>query len=162
MDTNSRGFTIIEMLLAMGVIGILSAIAVPSYSNVMERQRQSRAEADLQKISVIVLSARDGHGMLPASIGGLAGIPPLDPWGRPYQYLRLDPLVDDHDKNRIRKDHNLHPINSDFDLYSYGPDGDSNAPLTAQASRDDIIYGRDGRGCRYRFLTALGLRPRAA
>jgi general secretion pathway protein G len=35
-------------------------------------------------------------------------------------------------------------LNSAFDLYSAGPDGESRAPLTARASRDDIICGRDG------------------
>ena len=43
-----------------------------------------------------------------------------------------------------RKDHFLHPINSDFDLYSMGADGESNAPLTAKQSRDDIIRANDG------------------
>jgi general secretion pathway protein G len=45
---------------------------------------------------------------------------------------------------KIRKDHNLHPLNSEFDLYSMGADGDSKSPLTAKASRDDIIWARDG------------------
>jgi general secretion pathway protein G len=44
----------------------------------------------------------------------------------------------------IRKDHNLHPLNSEFDLYSLGKDGRSSPPLTAQASRDDVIWARDG------------------
>jgi general secretion pathway protein G len=43
-----------------------------------------------------------------------------------------------------RKDHFLHPISSDFDLYSMGADGQSVAPLTAQKSRDDIIRANDG------------------
>ncbi len=43
-----------------------------------------------------------------------------------------------------RKDHNLHPINSGFDLYSKGRDGDSVSPLTAAKSRDDIIRANDG------------------
>jgi general secretion pathway protein G len=45
---------------------------------------------------------------------------------------------------KIRKDHNLHPLNSEFDLYSIGPDGSSSPPLTARASQDDIIWARDG------------------
>jgi general secretion pathway protein G len=45
----------------------------------------------------------------------------------------------------VRKDRNLVPINTDFDLYSVGPDGDSQAPLTAAASRDDIVRANDGR-----------------
>jgi hypothetical protein len=47
-------------------------------------------------------------------------------------------------KVQCRKDHNLHPINTDFDLYSMGPDGQSEAALTAKASRDDIIRASDG------------------
>jgi general secretion pathway protein G len=37
------------------------------------------------------------------------------------------------------------PINSDFDLYSLGKDGKSAGPLTALASRDDVILANDGR-----------------
>ena len=43
-----------------------------------------------------------------------------------------------------RKDHSLVPINTDFDLYSMGPDGRSSPPLTAKASRDDIVRANDG------------------
>ena len=66
-----------------------------------------------------------------------------DPWGFDYRYLNFAadaPGV----KGQIRKDHNLHPLNSEFDLYSVGPDGESRAPLTAKASRDDVIWARDG------------------
>ena len=47
-------------------------------------------------------------------------------------------------KEKIRKDRFLHPLNTDYDLYSMGPDGQSQAPLTAAASRDDIIRARNG------------------
>jgi len=43
-----------------------------------------------------------------------------------------------------RKDRFLTPINSDYDLYSMGPDGESNEPLTVPVSRDDIIRASDG------------------
>jgi general secretion pathway protein G len=43
-----------------------------------------------------------------------------------------------------RKDRFLVPINSDYDLYSMGPDGASAPPLTAKASHDDIIRASDG------------------
>jgi general secretion pathway protein G len=48
-------------------------------------------------------------------------------------------------KGLARKNKNLTPLNSDFDLYSMGKDGDSSAPLTAQTSRDDVIRANDGR-----------------
>ena len=64
----------------------------------------------------------------------------LDPWGNSYQYLNLNgaPI------GQVRKDQALVPINSDYDLYSMGPDGSSVAPLTAAMSRDDIVRGNDG------------------
>jgi general secretion pathway protein G len=43
-----------------------------------------------------------------------------------------------------RKDRFLVPINSDFDLYSMGKDGESLGPLTAITSHDDIIRANDG------------------
>ena len=45
----------------------------------------------------------------------------------------------------MRKDKNLVPINSEYDLYSLGPDGDSMPPLTAKPSRDDIVMANDGK-----------------
>jgi general secretion pathway protein G len=45
---------------------------------------------------------------------------------------------------RPRKDRFLHPINSDYDLYSMGKDGESVEPLTAQKSHDDVIRANDG------------------
>ena len=42
------------------------------------------------------------------------------------------------------KDSALAPLNTDFDLYSVGPDGDSRLPLTAAASRDDILRANNG------------------
>ncbi len=64
----------------------------------------------------------------------------LDPWGLAYEYLNLAgaPL------GQMRKDQALVPINSDYDLYSKGLDGASVAPLTAAASRDDIVRANNG------------------
>jgi general secretion pathway protein G len=45
---------------------------------------------------------------------------------------------------QIRKDRFLVPVNSDYDLYSMGKDGQSQAPFTAKASRDDIVRASDG------------------
>jgi len=43
-----------------------------------------------------------------------------------------------------RKDRFLVPINSDFDLYSVGPDGKTQAPLSNPDSLDDVIRAADG------------------
>ena len=65
----------------------------------------------------------------------------FDPWGRNYQYLLIEGNA--KAKGQERKDKNLVPINSDFDLYSMGVDGKTSAPLTAKASQDDIVRAND-------------------
>jgi general secretion pathway protein G len=45
---------------------------------------------------------------------------------------------------KARKNQFLVPLNSDYDLYSTGQDGDSQSPLKAKVSRDDIIRANDG------------------
>jgi len=45
---------------------------------------------------------------------------------------------------KVRKDRFLVPLNSDYDLYSMGKDGQSKAPLTAPVSKDDIVRCNDG------------------
>lgn len=44
----------------------------------------------------------------------------------------------------MRKDKNLVPINTQYDLYSLGADGQSKPPLTAPVSKDDVILANDG------------------
>ena len=56
---------------------------------------------------------------------------------------------DNNDDDRInisdaRKDGNLVPINTNYDLCSFGKDGKSKAPLRAKDSHDDVIYANDG------------------
>jgi general secretion pathway protein G len=65
----------------------------------------------------------------------------LDPYGNPYQYLNIQTSKG---KRKCRKDKFVVPINTDYDLYSMGKDGQSQSPLTAKDSRDDIIRANDG------------------
>ena len=64
-----------------------------------------------------------------------------DPWGNNYQYLNIETTTG---LGKMRKDRFLVPLNTDFDLYSMGKDGDSQSPLTAEVSHDDIIRANDG------------------
>jgi general secretion pathway protein G len=68
------------------------------------------------------------------------------PEGGEYPDGGDDPGGDDKPANMgdVRKDRNLVPINSFFDLYSMGKDGQSRPPLTAPVSQDDVIYANDG------------------
>ncbi len=140
----STGYTLVELTLIGVVLAILTAIAVPAYRGYNDRLKLSQCESDLRSIALAIERFRTANGFHPPdSLAQLPGVPVTDPWGNPYQYLNFD-STDPGVTGKIRKDHNLHPLNSEFDLYSMGADGDSRPPLTAQASRDDVIWARDG------------------
>ena len=68
--------------------------------------------------------------------------PMLDPWGNAYVYLLHDPPP--KKTKGARKDRFLTPVNSDYDLYSVGIDGGTQAAFTAKVSRDDVVRANDG------------------
>jgi len=138
-----QGYTLLELMFAVLVVGLLAAIAVPSYARILEQQKVQQGERDLRLIGLRIENYRTATGVAPDNLNQLNMTLPKDPWGNDYQYLNFDAKIPGIN-GMIRKDHNLHPLNSKFDLYSMGADGDSKAPLTAQASRDDIIWARDG------------------
>ncbi len=139
-----RAFTLVELLLAIAILGTLSAIAVPTYNNYIDKARNSAAVADIRTIEERVIMFQSERGRPPNTLAE-AGLPTqLDPWGRPYEYLRLQGV----DKNDLhgawRKDRSTNPLNTDFDLYSKGKDGESEPQLTAKASHDDLVRANNG------------------
>jgi len=140
-----RGFTLLETMMAVGVASLLVALAVPTYAGIVDRMRVSQVTQDLMRIAQEVQRYRTAHDFkLPLSLNELPpGVPRKDPWEGAYEYLNFSADVPGI-KALIRKDHNLHPLNTEFDLYSRGPDGESDAPLTSAKSRDDIVWARDG------------------
>jgi len=142
----ARGFTLIELAIAVLIVGILSAIAVPAYQNYLTENKESTAISDINIIALRVKAFTLENGDVPppdlASLNAGNLLPLIDPWGRPYEYLKI--FGAPGNLPQARRDHNLVPINSDFDLYSMGPDGQSVKPLTGLRSRDDIIRANDG------------------
>jgi len=137
-------FTLVELLIAMAILGTLSAIAVPTYKNYMADSRNSTAIVDIQKIEAWVERFQAERGRPPNTLAE-AGLPTqLDPWGRPYQYLRLQGIDKKDLKGGWRRDRFTNPLNTDFDHYSMGEDGDSKPELTAKASHDDIVRANNG------------------
>ena len=135
------GFTLLELALVGIVLGILAAIAIPAYRGRIDRLKVGQCASDLRDIALAIERYRTTNGFRPPdSLADLSNIPLKDPWGGAYQYLNFDAGP----AGKIRKDHNLHPLNSEFDLYSVGADGKSSPPLTAKASQDDVIWARDG------------------
>jgi len=131
--------TLLELLIVVAMIAMLGVFAIPAFTSYVERSRAARAISDIGIISLQLYRWQVNTGTFPATLVE-AGIATRDPWGRLYAYMPVEGTP----QNQLRKDHNLHPINTDFDLYSVGPDGSTQKPLTAHDSRDDIIRANNG------------------
>lgn len=136
-----RGFTLIELLLVLALIAIVGVLIVPSIVSMFRQITVNRVQSDIQTISVELETFEQREGRWPMNLDELPGGPYIDPWGNPYRYL--PPTSPDWSTER-RWDRFLAPLNTDFDLYSLGPDGESRPPLTSSFSWDDIVRANDG------------------
>jgi general secretion pathway protein G len=137
---NRQGFTVIELVLVLLIIAVLVWIGVPAYQGYIARSRIVDAISTVSRISTDIHDYEVRTGALPASLADVNYATTLDPWGRNYVYLDLRLT---HGAG-ARKDKSLKPLNSDFDLYSVGPDGLTTASLNNAVSRDDVLRARDG------------------
>jgi general secretion pathway protein G len=135
------GYTIVELVIVLAIVGVLTAVAIPIYGGYSDRQDRRTAVTDIRVLETAVERFRTEFGSLPTSLNGVAEPGLVDPWGNPYEYLNIEDM---EAGDKPRKDKNLVPLNSDFDLYSMGKDGESAIPLTVKISHDDIIRANDG------------------
>jgi general secretion pathway protein G len=128
-----------EIAAVAATLAIAASFAVPAFHGYVERARVARAVSDIGTLSLQLYRHQQRTSALPASLVE-AGLNAVDPWGRPYVYRRAA----DVSRARLRKDKMLAPLNTDFDLYSLGPDGESALALPAPQSRDDVVRAGDG------------------
>ena len=127
------------MALIAGVL-VLASLGVPAFEGYLLRARVSRAVSEIGTMGLTLHRWQQDHDdVLPATLAE-AGITSTDPWGRPYIYRRAA----DASAGQKRQDGRRAPLNTDFDLYSRGADGESAMTLTEPASRDDVVRARDG------------------
>ena len=161
-----EGFTLMELMIGIANVGILASIATPNYIKFREKARIELATTEMRLIEKKIMDYLIDNGELPEDLSAIGMDDILDPWGRPYNYLRISESDESEEdeaqdnkgnkgkkgkkddkgkKGKPRKDHSLHPINTDYDLFSVGKDGKSTAPLTAKISQDDIVRANNGR-----------------
>jgi len=116
-----EGFTLIEVLLVVVIIGILVGVAIPRLGGRVRQAQIAAAEADISNIGMALRLYEVDNGSYPGSLQGLITSPgnaknwrgpylekgmPKDPWGNDYIYASPG----------SRNPHS-------YDLHSLGPDG---------------------------------------
>lgn len=135
-----------EMLLAVSIVAVLTAIAIPAYNGYIDKTRNDLAVSYLLAIQMEIERYYTREFRYPQALSDITSALPnngMDPWGRAYVYLNIiegGPGT----MGAVRKDHALNPINTKYDLYSLGKDGVTKKQISQKDSLDDIILARDG------------------
>jgi len=90
-NKKSHGFTLIELMIVVAIIGILAAIAIPQFANLVAKSQEGRTKANLGTIrSALSIYYGDSEGWYPAAAAG-ANLAILTTGGR---YLQTVPNAD--------------------------------------------------------------------
>ncbi len=117
-----RGFTLLELLVVMVIIGLLAGFVAPKYFSQVGKAEARTAQAQIESIKRALDQYRLDTGRYPSTELGLTALttrPPSEKkWGGPYLEKAAPP--DPWDRPYIYKSPGDH---GDYDLVSYGKDG---------------------------------------
>jgi len=125
---NNSGFTLIELMVVIVILGILAVYLAPRIMGEPEKAKQTKAKVDIQALETALKMYKLDNGHYPTTAQGLQALisPPSgspqaknwrkggyleksklskDPWGNDYVYL-------------------CPGVHGDFDIISYGADGE--------------------------------------
>lgn len=137
----ARGWTLVESMLALGVMATLAAIAMPLYTDYRDAMRASHSAKEIGVMSAAIEHYWQDHRAYPDTLADVGFGGRNDPWGRGYRFYNIDR----NGRGGARKDKALNPINTDFDLYSVGADGKTKGQISNRDSEDDVIRANNGR-----------------
>lgn len=140
LPTTHQGFTLVELMITLAIIGILASIAIPAYQDYAEKAKVYQAVQDIGGIQIKLKHYFDDNRRYPETLADIGEDNHLDPWGNTYRYLNLVK----NGNGGARRDKNLNPLNSDFDLYSIGKNGKTKLPISQKDSLDDVLRANDG------------------
>lgn len=154
-DLSCRGFTLVELIMVVAVLGVLSAMAIPSFSAYFKTAKVAACAADLRTIEKAVASYMIENNAMPPnlSVAGMGNAGSLkDPWHNNYNYIPHAVPTIPNDPVALLDISGANVLNTDYDLYSMGEDGASNLdPTVDTTTLDDIARSNDG--------SFVGVRP---
>ncbi|HEB70446.1 MAG TPA: type II secretion system protein GspG [Desulfobulbus sp.] len=127
--SSQQGFTLIELMVVMVILGILATMIVPRIMDRPEEARRTKAAIDIQSLEQALKLYKLDNGQYPTTEQGLQALVEPPSTGRLARKWRKGGYLD---KGKVPKDPwgndfiYISPgIHSDFDLMSYGPDGEA-------------------------------------
>lgn len=124
---NNKGFTIIEILVVLVILGILATLMVPKLMNKPDEAKVTAAKVNIKAIESALKIYKLDNGMYPTTSQGLAALikkPDSDPIPKNYKtggYLEESDMKDPWGNDFVYRCPGDN--DRDFDIISYGADG---------------------------------------